>query len=132
MNHPLLALLAACLILPATAADWPNWRGPNFNGSTEAKGLPSTFSPTENVRWKALLPGPAGSSPLVVGGLVYLTAAVEKDNQVVALALDAKTGAVKWGETLVDVIATATGNTVTFVGGVNVANYYKYWILYNL
>jgi len=90
------------LLTPAMAADWPNWRGPNFNGSAEAAGLPTTFSPTENVRWKAGLPGPAGSSPIVVGGSVYLTAAVEKDNQVVALCLDAKTGAVKWSAPVAD------------------------------
>ena len=102
MNPPLLALLAAGLMLPATAADWPNWRGPNFNGSTDAKGLPSSFSPSENVRWKASLPGPAGSSPIVVGGRVFLTAAVEKDNQVVAMALDAATGAVQWSAPVAD------------------------------
>lgn len=41
------------------------------------------------------------------------------------------TGAVKWGETLSITIATGTGGgtTVTFTGGVNVADYYKGWIL---
>jgi len=95
MKRTLLTLLAVCTT-PALAADWPHWRGPHFNGSTEAGPLPATFSPTENVRWKASLPGPAGSSPIVVGDSVYLTAALEKEQQVVALCLDAKTGAVKW------------------------------------
>ena len=32
------------LAFTLTAEDWPNWRGPNFNGATEAKGLPVKFS----------------------------------------------------------------------------------------
>lgn len=104
MNHPLLTVLTASLLYPATltAADWLNWRGPRFDGSGEAKGLPSTFSTTENVRWKAALPGPAGSSPIVVGGQVFVTAAVEKDDTVVAMALDAATGAEKWRVPIAD------------------------------
>ncbi|MFN0129930.1 MAG: PQQ-binding-like beta-propeller repeat protein [Verrucomicrobiales bacterium] len=95
-------ICTSLLTVPVLAADWPNWRGPHFNGSTEAKGLPASFSPTENVKWKAMLPGPAGSSPIVVGDTIFLTAAVEKTNNVVALALDAKTGAIKWNEQIAD------------------------------
>ncbi len=103
MKRPTHTLLLTFLLLtPVLAADWPHWRGPHFNGSTEAKDLPSTFSRTENVRWKAPLPGPAGSSPIVVGDRVFLTAAVPDDNKVVALAIDAKTGAVQWSAPIAD------------------------------
>jgi outer membrane protein assembly factor BamB len=87
---------------PLLAADWPQWRGPEFNGSSPETGLPSTFSKTENVKWKAGLPGPAGSSPIVVGNLIFLTAAVEKDQKVVAMCLDASSGAVKWSKPFAD------------------------------
>lgn len=78
------------------AADWPQWRGPAFNGSSPETGLPAVFSPTENMRWKVAMPGPAGSTPIVQKGKVYVTAAVEADNLVVALCLDAKTGKELW------------------------------------
>ena len=33
------------------AGEWGNWRGPNYNGSTDEKNLPAKFSKTENVIW---------------------------------------------------------------------------------
>ena len=41
-------LILAALSFTAIADDWPNWRGPNHNGSTTASGLPVKFSKTEN------------------------------------------------------------------------------------
>lgn len=40
-------------------------------------------------------------------------------------------GAVKWGESLAESLATgaAGSNTMTFVGGEDVVNYYKYWLI---
>ena len=31
-----------------SAADWPHWRGPEFNGSSPETRLPTEFSPTNN------------------------------------------------------------------------------------
>ena len=48
--------LSAALLLTATGAraqDWPNWRGPTYNGAAEAKNLPVKFSPTQGVKWAA-------------------------------------------------------------------------------
>jgi gluconolactonase len=63
----------------ATAADpWPQWRGPAGQGHAEAAhDLPVTWSETENVRWKTPLPGRGWSSPVVGGGLAWMTTAVE-------------------------------------------------------
>ena len=60
--------------LTALAGDWSHWRGPHFNGSTDETGLPTTWSKTENVAWKAPLPGPSGSSAVVWGDYVFLSA----------------------------------------------------------
>ena len=51
-----LAMLSAS----ATGENWAQWRGPNFNGSTTETNLPTKFSTTENVVWKAKLPGVGG------------------------------------------------------------------------
>jgi len=84
-----------------TADDWPNWRGPNFNGATEAKGLPVKFSKTENIAWSAAMPGPSAATPVVVGNRVFLTAAQVEDAQsgkgrLLAICLDRKSGKVLW------------------------------------
>lgn len=57
----------------APAADWSRFRGPGGLGLSAEKGLPTEWSSTKNVVWKAKLPGPGGSSPLVVGDKVYVT-----------------------------------------------------------
>jgi hypothetical protein len=33
------------------AQNWPQWRGPNLNGTTDETGLPTVWSATENVAW---------------------------------------------------------------------------------
>src|SRR5262245_44478708 len=44
---------------------WPRWRGPSGQGLVKDKGYPDTWSDTENVRWKAPVPGRGNSSPIV-------------------------------------------------------------------
>jgi outer membrane protein assembly factor BamB len=80
----------------ARAQDWANWRGPGYNGATVAKGLPVKFSPTEGVKWVADLPGPSAATPVVVGDNVYVSSVDAKNETLVALCLDRKTGKAKW------------------------------------
>jgi outer membrane protein assembly factor BamB len=56
-----------CSIACATvvSANWPNWRGPTLNGVSTETGLPSTWSPTQNVAWKLPLPAFSGSTPII-------------------------------------------------------------------
>lgn len=67
--------LVASLIVASglLAADWGQFRGPGGSGVSDEKGLPTTWSSTENIVWRAKLPGPGTSSPIVVGRRVYLT-----------------------------------------------------------
>jgi len=62
----------------ATAADWPQFRGPNGDGTTSAKNIPVTWSETDNLVWKVSLPGRGRSSPVVLGDRIWLTLAVEQ------------------------------------------------------
>ncbi len=63
------------------AADWPEFRGPSAQGLA-AQGLaaktnvPLHWSQTENVVWRTELAGQGWSSPIVIGKLIYLTAAI--------------------------------------------------------
>src|SRR5262249_3499773 len=58
----------------ARAADWLQFRGPGGGGVSEEKDLPIRWTKSDNVRWKAALPGRGLSSPVIAGGRVYLTA----------------------------------------------------------
>lgn len=81
----------------AKAQNWPNWRGPHFNGSTlDAQSLPVTFSPTKNVKWAAALPGPSAATPIIHNDNVFVASANLKDETLIALCLDRKTGKTRW------------------------------------
>jgi outer membrane protein assembly factor BamB len=55
-------------------ADWTRFRGPNGDGVSEDKGLPSEWSAASNVVWKTALPGFGASSPITLGDKIFVTA----------------------------------------------------------
>jgi outer membrane protein assembly factor BamB len=70
----LLVGAAAFDSVPASAGDWPRFRGPNGSGvSSDAAPAPVNWSPEENIKWKVPLAGAGVSSPIVVGDKVFVT-----------------------------------------------------------
>ncbi len=100
--------LLACLTLCAAvchsvrAEDWPQFRGPTGEGIYRGAPLPLQWDSTKNVVWKQPIAGEGWSSPVVVGGKVYLTTAVPtpkqgpQDYSLRAVCLDAETGKTLW------------------------------------
>jgi outer membrane protein assembly factor BamB len=74
-----IAVLATWIAASAQSADWPQWRGPEANGSSRETGLPLRWSPTENVAWSLPLPAPSGSTPIIAGDRVFLNVADGND-----------------------------------------------------
>ncbi len=106
----------------ATPPSWPSFRGPGASGVADAQDLPDRWSLGDgrHVRWQAPLPGLAHSSPIVWGDLVLVTTAVSSTpgatfkrglygagdadadrsaHQWQLIALDRRTGAVRWSRT---------------------------------
>ena len=56
-------LMLTALVLGVVEAqeNWPQWRGPQGNGVSQATGLPTTWSATDNIVWKTSLPSWSGS-----------------------------------------------------------------------
>ncbi len=55
-------------------ADWTRFRGPNGSGISDEKlPVPTTWSETENLKWKVPLPGAGVSCPIVVGDRIFVT-----------------------------------------------------------
>ncbi|HXG47746.1 MAG TPA: PQQ-binding-like beta-propeller repeat protein [Methylomirabilota bacterium] len=100
MRHSILALLSATAVaihvpmLPA--ANWPQWRGPAFDGSSPESDVPAAFSKTEHVKWAADLPGPAAATPVVWGDHVFVSSTDRQARSILAMALDRKTGKLLW------------------------------------
>jgi len=84
------------------AGDWPQWRGPNFNGSTDEENLPSDWSKTENIAWSVTLPGVAASTPIVCGDRVFLSGVDSKKDILVAMCFDRAGGKLLWRHDLAE------------------------------
>jgi outer membrane protein assembly factor BamB len=95
----LILALTSCF-QPGTAAraDWPQFRGPwndghaSAPGDTKVIGFPLHWSETENIKWKTEIPFRGWSTPVVMGGQVWVTTATEDGHDFFAICVDAETG----------------------------------------
>lgn len=80
MRSPLPTVLAIATIVVAgselSAQNWPQWRGPSSRGVSLEEGLPTTWSTSRNVAWRAALAGLGTSSPIVWGDRIIVTSQV--------------------------------------------------------
>lgn len=87
-------LLCLSLLSDLRAENWPQWRGPRGDGISSEKSLPTSWSKTEHVRWRAALPGQGGATPAIWGDNIFVTSA--RGNDLVLLCLSSKDGSVQW------------------------------------
>jgi outer membrane protein assembly factor BamB/pimeloyl-ACP methyl ester carboxylesterase len=59
--------------------EWLKFRGPDGQGRALNGRIPATWSETENLLWKLPIPGKGWSSPVISGGVCWLTTAVTTD-----------------------------------------------------
>jgi len=88
----LMLLLSFCLW--AQAENWPQWRGPNLDGTSGEKNLPVSWSKTENVEWRLDMPMRSGSTPIIWGERIFLNVADGDNLQL--WSLDRTKGDVLW------------------------------------
>src|SRR5437879_380947 len=93
--------LQACAVVTwmaslSTAADWPQWLGPNRDGASTEKVAPWKEPPPR--LWSVRV-GEGHSSPIVAGGKVYLHTKVDGKNDEALTAYDAGTGKIIWTRT---------------------------------
>ncbi|MDB6065883.1 MAG: hypothetical protein JWR26_2091 [Pedosphaera sp.] len=91
----LLALASITFCCAAPAENWPQWRGPHFDGSSEEKGLPTTWS-KESALWSVDLPGPSAATPVVWGDRVFVSSPDMSTRTLHAICIDRKTGKKLW------------------------------------
>ena len=105
-----LASSFAALGADSEASYWPQWRGPNLDGSSsQARDLPVMWSTTENVLWSVDLPSWSAATPAVWGNTVFVTSAEEgfrgsgngepSENgvdKILLLAINRRDGSIRW------------------------------------
>lgn len=93
-------------------ANWPQWRGPDANGSSRsARGLPVTWTETENVLWRTRTPSWSAATPIIWQDTVFITSAEEGSvrlregrrpgsgpapDKIFLLAVNRKDGSIRW------------------------------------
>jgi outer membrane protein assembly factor BamB len=83
--------------------NWPQFRGPDGDGHSDAKGLPLTWSESDHVRWKTPIHDRAWSSPVIWGGQIWITTATEDGTKLFAVCVDRETGKIVHDIKLFDV-----------------------------
>lgn len=89
----LLSFFATAL---AAAGNWPAWRGPTGDGVSPDRGVPVTWSRTENVKWNTPLPERGNSSPIVWKDRLFVTQAIAKEGKRLLLCFDRSNGKELW------------------------------------
>ncbi len=79
----------------ADTADWPQWRGPRFDGTSPETGLPWQWSESNGIAWKCKLPEWGNSTPVICGDAVFLTSHVD-EKELLLLKIDRVSGRIEW------------------------------------
>jgi outer membrane protein assembly factor BamB len=93
-----LHALFACLLVAGVAGanDWPQWLGPNRDGSSPETVL--AWKEPPQVLWRHPV-GEGNSSPVIADGRVFLHAKIKGKNEEEVSAWDAQTGKLLWQKT---------------------------------
>ena len=73
MKSLLVLVFAVTTLQAATSTDWPRFLGPTGAAIVAESKVPLKWSDSENIVWKAEMPGPGSSSPIVFGDKVFIT-----------------------------------------------------------
>ncbi|HVX10429.1 MAG TPA: PQQ-binding-like beta-propeller repeat protein [Pirellulales bacterium] len=86
--------MATTALRHAYAENWPQWRGPRGDSTSEEVDLPLTWSEQRGIAWKIDLPGWGNSTPAVWDDDLFVT--TQNEDQLLVLKLSRKTGEPLW------------------------------------
>jgi outer membrane protein assembly factor BamB len=62
---------------PNFEKNWHHWRGPHATGAAVDANPPTTWSETENIRWKVRIPGMGHATPIVWEDKIFIQTAIK-------------------------------------------------------
>lgn len=96
-----LLLVTSLLFSSTQAQNWPNWRGPNSDGTSTEINLPVKWDSITNVLWKSEVPGTGHSSPIIWENKLFTLSAVSETNEKILLCFDVENGDLLWQKTII-------------------------------
>ncbi|MEO1991162.1 MAG: PQQ-binding-like beta-propeller repeat protein [Pirellulales bacterium] len=101
MRFFLVVYMLASTVASASENDWPAFRGPHGTGITQPGNFPTSWSPTDNIRWSVALPQPGNGSAVVVGDRVFVTSAEDSEGHIRTLFChDVVSGKERWRQSV--------------------------------
>src|SRR5665647_2950301 len=91
-----IVLLMLTSFTNVQAENWPNWRGPNGDGTSSETNLPVKWDSTTNVLWKSPVPGIGYSSPVIWNDKLFTLTALPETQEKFLLCYNAKNGQLLW------------------------------------
>jgi outer membrane protein assembly factor BamB len=95
-----VAVSIAGLVFTCTgtyAGDWPQWRGPRGDSTSDERGLPIQWSESSGIVWKTSLPEWGTSTPAISGNALFLTTHQEESGgRLLLVRLDKRSGKIEW------------------------------------
>ncbi len=83
-------------VAAAHGENWPGWRGPRGDGSSQDPGLPTRWGPEENVAWRVAVPGKGHASPVIWDDRIFIATCLEDARQRLLVCYDRTTGQERW------------------------------------
>ncbi|MEI8042254.1 MAG: PQQ-binding-like beta-propeller repeat protein [Verrucomicrobiota bacterium] len=113
-SHGHTPLIFAVLLFSFTvsAGNWPQWRGPSFNGSSAERGLPQSCDPAKG-KWIAALSGASHATPIVWNDRVFVTSTEPASEGLLATCVGAQDGKFHWQKRLGNDIKAPRNNGAT-------------------
>ncbi len=96
----LTALIVAATSAQLRGEDWPCWRGPRGDGTSQATAAPQHWNAANNsaqhVKWKVDVPGRGHASPIVFGNKIFTVSCDEDARERLLLCYERNTGKELW------------------------------------
>jgi outer membrane protein assembly factor BamB len=77
--------------------EWGQWRGPNFDGSTDAVNLPEKID-VNKPAWTAQLPGAGNGSPVIFGDKVFTGCVDPQSGKLLGVCISRADGHLLWSK----------------------------------
>ena len=95
MKSVILPVLTILILLGtpySCLAQWPQFRGPDGQGHSNAKGIALHWSESTSVTWKTEIPGEGWSSPVISNNQIWLTSSQADGTSLRAIGIDRTSG----------------------------------------
>ena len=98
--HAIAVCFTWISLISLQANDWPQWRGPHFNGSSEETQLPTEWSKDHGITWSIDMPGSSAATPIISGDHVLITSTDDANQSLLAMCLNRSDGSLRWSKTV--------------------------------